>query len=104
MSDGHIVVTLDDRKVGQYPRKASDGPLGTQEVSLRYRIRNGQAKFATNGFFFEEGRASEYAQARYGEFKVSPSGEMLLTHLLGENRERLGTSSSSKLDKVPSVK
>lgn len=104
ISDGHIIVKLDDRGVGQNPRMATDHPLGTQEVSLRYRVRNGQAKFATNGFFFEEGRAAEYTQARYGEFRVSSSGEMLLTHLLGENRERLGTASRSELKKASSAK
>lgn len=104
MTDGQMIVKLDDQRVGQYPRIATGGPLGTQEVSLRYRVRNGQAKFATNGFFFEEGRADEYAKARYGEFRVSSSGEMLLTHLLGENRERLGTSSRSDLKKASSAK
>jgi uncharacterized membrane-anchored protein len=47
-------------------------------------------KFATNAYFFQEGTAKAYQRARYGEFRVSPSGELLLTHLRGEQLERLG--------------
>lgn len=51
---------------------------------------DGRVKFATNAFFFQEGHAKYYAGARYGEFRVAPSGELLLTHLRDEKLERLG--------------
>ena len=59
-------------------------------MRLRDRIRNRQVKLATNAFFFQEGHAEHYEPARYGEFRVAPSGELLLTQLRGERLERLG--------------
>jgi uncharacterized membrane-anchored protein len=79
--DGHIVVSLDHRGVASFQHFADNTPLATNEAVLQYRIRNNGVKFATNAFFFEEGQAQQYQAARYGEFRVSPDGEMLLTHL-----------------------
>jgi uncharacterized membrane-anchored protein len=62
-------------------------------VRLRYRIRDEQVKFATNAFFFQEGHAQYYERARYGEFRVAPSGALMLTTLRGEKLESLGPKS-----------
>ena len=88
--DGRIVVKVDERGVGAYRRRDAGEPLAAGEVALRYRVREGKAKFATNAFFFQEGTGQIYARARYGEFRVAPSGDLLLTHLRGEKLERLG--------------
>jgi uncharacterized membrane-anchored protein len=88
--DGRLVVGLDERGVGTFVRRDGGERLAAGEVLLRYRIRDGRVKFATNAFFFQEGHAKHYARARYGEFRVAPSGELLLTHLRGEKLERLG--------------
>lgn len=90
LADGRIVVRLDDRGIGTFVRRDAGGPLGAGEVRLRYRVRDGRVKFATNAYFFQEGTAKVYERARYGEFRASPSGELLLTHLRGESLERLG--------------
>ena len=89
-ADGHIVVKLDERGVGNFVRRDGGERLGPGEVILAYRIRNDQVKFATNGFFFQEGSAGDFQRARYGEFRVASSGDLLLTHLRGEKLERLG--------------
>jgi uncharacterized membrane-anchored protein len=88
--DGRIVVKLDGRGVGSFVRRDGGEPLAPGEVPLRYRVRDGRVKFATNAFFFQEGHARYYQRARYGEFRAAPSGELLLTHLRGEKLERLG--------------
>jgi uncharacterized membrane-anchored protein len=59
-------------------------------MALRYRVRDSRIKFATNAFFFEEGRAGDYAAARFGEFRAAPSGDLLLTGLRGKDLEHLG--------------
>ena len=89
-ADGRIVVKLDERGVGSYVRRDGGEPLVPGEARLRYRIREGQVKFATNAYLFQEGTGNIYARARYGEFRVAPSGDLLLTHLLGEKLDRLG--------------
>jgi uncharacterized membrane-anchored protein len=88
--DGRIVVRIGERGVGSFVRRDGGEVLAPGEARLRYRIREEKVKFATNAYFFQEGTASQYARARYGEFRVAPDGEMLLTHLVGENFERLG--------------
>jgi uncharacterized membrane-anchored protein len=90
MEDGHIVVRVDGTGVGTFVRVDDGRPLGADEVRLRYRIRNGSVRFATNAFFFEEGTASRYVDARYGEFRVDEEGELLLTGLRGRDLQRLG--------------
>ena len=72
---------LDGRRVGHFRRFADGGPLAPGEIALRYRIRGGQPNFATNAYFFEEGRPAAFATAAYGEFRVGEDGEMILTRL-----------------------
>jgi uncharacterized membrane-anchored protein len=80
-ADGRIVAAVDERGVATY-RGLHDGmPVASNEVLLRYRLRNGEIKFATNAFFFQEGTARRYEAARYGELRVAPDGELLLTGL-----------------------
>lgn len=88
--DGRLVVRPDVQGVARFVRREDGAVPGEGEFALRYRVRRGDLKFATNAFFFQEGHGPRYARARYGEFRVAPSGEMLLTHLLDENRQRLG--------------
>lgn len=87
---GRIVVKLDERGVGKFLRRDGGEPLAQGEALLRYRVREQRVKFATNAFFFQEGHARFYERARYGEFRVAPSGDLLLTHMRGEKLERLG--------------
>ena len=78
---GRIVATVDERGVATYRRLHDATPVASNEVLLRYRVRNGEIKFATNAFFFQEGTGRRYEGARYGELRVAPDGELLLTGL-----------------------
>jgi len=93
-ADGRLVVAVDERGVGAYARLDDGSALAGNEARIRYRIRNGQPKLATNAFFFAEGHGSDYAKARYGEFRVAPDGEAILTRLRDEALLPLGTSST----------
>jgi uncharacterized membrane-anchored protein len=86
---GRIVATLDERGVASYRRLDDGKPVAPNEMLLRYRMRNGQMKFATNAFFFQEGTARRYEAARYGEFRVAPDGELLLTGLRDKDLQAL---------------
>lgn len=88
--DGRVVVRLDERGVGRYARTDDGSALGEREMALRYRLRDGRVKFASNGFFFQEGTAAQYSGARYGEARVAPSGELLITGLRDAKLEPLG--------------
>jgi uncharacterized membrane-anchored protein len=91
LSDGRIVLQLDSQGVARYKRLDDGSPLAADEIRMRYRVRAGEVKFATNAFFFQEGDAKLYERARYGEFRVAEDGECLLAAMRGEKLERLGT-------------
>ena len=88
-ADGRIVAALDAAAIATYRRPDDGTPLAADEVVLRYRVRGGQMKFATNAYFFQEGTAQRYQGARYGEFRVAPDGELLLTSLRGKDNQPL---------------
>ena len=80
--DGYVIVRLDDRGVAHFQRLgAAEETLNADERRLRYRLRNGQVRFATDAFFFQEGHAERYEPARYGQFRVNERGEPLLVSL-----------------------
>ena len=80
-ADGYLVLRLDERGVGELARFDDGSALAPNEVRMRYRVRVGRPKFGTNAFFFEEGSADRYVQARYGELRVDAAGEAILTGL-----------------------
>jgi uncharacterized membrane-anchored protein len=88
-ADGRIVAAVDQRSIASYRRLDDGRPLAADELLLRYRVREGTVKFATNAFFFQEGTGKRYEGARYGEFRVAGDGELLLTGLRGGGLEPL---------------
>lgn len=92
LKDGDLVVSLDKNSVAHFKRFADNSAKSGDEVLLRYRIRDGQPKFATNAYFFQEGTAEQYESARYGEFRVSDSGDMILTKLRDAQLAELGVT------------
>ena len=88
-SDGYVVVSLDEKRIGTFQHLQDEQPLANNEIKLHYRVRNGAVKFATNAFFFQEGHAQAYEAARYGEFRVNEDGELLLAAMFDGNLERI---------------
>ena len=88
-ADGQLVLRLDPRGVASFARFDDGTLLAADEVRMRYRVRAGNPKFATNAFFFEEGTADRYTAARYGEFRVGADGESILTGLRDEDLRAL---------------
>lgn len=80
--DGHIVVRLDERGVATFVRWHDEGtPLRAGEHLLRYRRRGSTIRIATDAFYFQEGHARRYEQAKYGELRVDESGGSVLVGL-----------------------
>ncbi len=92
--DGRIVVSLDEKGIATFARLDDGKPLNASEALLRYRVRNGQLKFATNAFFFQEGQSDLYATTRYGQFRVDKDGELLLTNLCNRELMVLGVGNA----------
>lgn len=56
-----------------------------ERISIQYRVRHNQIKFASNAYFFEEGQAKRYEAAKYGQFRVNERGELLLEFMLDKD-------------------
>ena len=78
ISDGRIVIELDDEDVAQFVRLHDGGPLGEREHLLQFRKRGESVRLASDAWFFEEGTAEDVRGARYGELRVSGEGEAVL--------------------------
>ena len=108
-SDGYVIVNIDENHIAHFLAIADaqyDGKGGAEnsggssvkdsqviaaqnQLRLQYRVRNGQIKFATNAFFFQEGHASVYEAADFGEFRVNSNGEPLLTAMYDADLNKL---------------
>ena len=88
-SDGYVVVSFDSRNIATYKALYDGQELAADEMRLQYRVRDGRIKFATNAFFFQEGHASVYEAAKYGEFRVNQQGEVLLTNMFDAELNKL---------------
>ncbi|HEY83754.1 MAG TPA: GDYXXLXY domain-containing protein [Chloroflexi bacterium] len=89
--DGLIVLQLDENNIARYARiHDPQTPLAKNEILLRYRQQDSDARIGPESFFFQEGQAKYYNAARYGELRVSPAGDVMLVGLRGESLETLG--------------
>lgn len=95
VGDGQVILGVGEDRVGRFVRFDDGSPLRAGEHRMRYRLRDRRIRLGTNAFFFEEGTAAVYSQARYGEFRIGADGSAILTHLRGENRQRLPPGSAS---------
>ncbi|WP_299999305.1 GDYXXLXY domain-containing protein [uncultured Cedecea sp.] len=88
-STGTLVVELDQQHRAIRAHFAEKPSLQSQEVLMKYRLVRHRLQIGTPSYFFQEGQAKRFANARYGEFRVSPDGTALLTHLLDEEGKRI---------------
>jgi uncharacterized membrane-anchored protein len=85
-ASGSVPLQLDSNGVASVNPNSSASAL-----RIRYRIRNGQVWLGTNAYFFEEGTAQRYENARFGEFRVDrASGEAVLVGLADKDLKSLG--------------
>lgn len=111
LKDGVMVVSLDGNGVASFARFHAPGAvLAPGEHLLRYRVRSrfgvqwrGRLRGATpsltvgsNAFYFQEGTASRYSGARYGEIRVSASGDSVLIGLRDGDLKAMGGESSQR--------
>ncbi|HKM37449.1 MAG TPA: GDYXXLXY domain-containing protein [Thiopseudomonas sp.] len=88
--NGQVIVELDQQRRAKFVGMDQQQELEDGQLRLQFRLRHGQVKFATNAFFFQEGTGEIYEPAKYGLFRVSQDGDLLLTHLVDEQLQTLG--------------
>lgn len=89
---GTVVLTLDADGVARFARLDDGSPLGADEVLMAYRRdhRRGGLLYGSTSFFFQEGDADLYTDAKFGVLRVNEEGASLLVGLAGEDGGRLG--------------
>ena len=79
----HVVAKRDARGVAVALRPDPGTLLANDELRIELAPKNGRWVLVTDAWFFKEGEASRWAQARYGEFRVGADGRALLVGLRG---------------------
>lgn len=87
--DGLAVIALSPERVASFARLDDGSPLAEGEHRLYFRLKDGSAEVAARSFFFQEGHATDYEAADYGEIHVDADGRNLLTHLLDKDLRRI---------------
>lgn len=79
----HVVAQRDARGVATALRPDLGTPLTRDELRIELSPKNGDWVLVTDAWFFKEGEGERWAQAKYGEFRVTPDGRALLVGLRG---------------------
>ena len=89
--DGYLVIGRDANQVGKFNRiYDADTTLVEDEILLRFRKRRSGIRLGAESFFFQEGHAKYYNEARYGELRVAANGESILAGLRDAEFKHLG--------------
>ena len=90
---GTVILSLDDNRVGRYARLDDGSPLKPDELRVQYRRHEewsgARLDYGAQSFFFQEGDAELYQNAKYGVLRVAVDGGTVLTDLADENRQMI---------------
>ncbi len=78
VEDGRVVIELDEAGVARFIRIYQGGKLGHGQHLLQFRKRGESVRLASDAWFFEEGTAVDYRDARFGELRVAEDGAAVL--------------------------
>src|SRR5262249_61089767 len=88
---GTAIVKLDADGVAAFARLDDGTALVDGELRLNYkrRLYEHEVSYGADSFFFQEGDADLYAQAKYGVLRVDAEGNSILVGLADEHRNML---------------
>nr|WP_315490981.1 GDYXXLXY domain-containing protein [uncultured Rhodoferax sp.] len=85
----YVVAKRDARGIATAMRPDLGNPLADDELRVELSPKNGDWVLVTDAWFFKEGEADRWAQAKYGEFRVGKNGRALLVGLRGADLKAL---------------
>ncbi|OAD22131.1 hypothetical protein THIOM_002080 [Candidatus Thiomargarita nelsonii] len=85
---GYMVIRPDENNVAQFARFYKGEDLREGEKLLHFHNTD-SIRIVPDSFFFQEGHAKYYQNAKYGVFKFDDSGNHLLVGLADENRQTI---------------
>ena len=77
---------VDARSIARIQGLASPGAKPeANQIAVKLRQKSRRWFVGTDAYFFEEGRADDFARAKYGQFRVGTDGRLLLVAMTDEN-------------------
>ena len=88
---GYCVVRIASGGVAEDVRfQENTTPVNDGEYLIKYKTKDSwDVSFGAESFFFQEGHAEKYEEAKYGGLRVDKNGNSLLTGLYDENRKKI---------------
>jgi uncharacterized membrane-anchored protein len=88
---GTAIVALDPDGVARFLRIDDESPLAAGEQRLRFKHARGSGtlQYGADAFFFQEGDAALYNNAKYGVLRVDADGNSVLVGLADASRNML---------------
>lgn len=87
---GYYVISLDSGLIARKQRiQANTQPLHAGEYLIKYHTTSWQHSLGAEDYFFQEGRADTFANARYGGLKIDSKGNSILVGLYDERKKLL---------------
>ncbi|HEU4825031.1 MAG TPA: GDYXXLXY domain-containing protein [Dongiaceae bacterium] len=87
---GTVIMALDGNGVGRFSRLDDEASLKPGELRVQYRRhqdwRGPRLDYGAQSFFFQEGDAELYRNAKYALLRVAEDGSTVLTDLAGDDR------------------
>lgn len=87
---GTVIMALDGNGVGRFGRLDDKASLKAGELRVQYRRhqdwRGPRLDYGAQSFFFQEGDAELYRNAKYALLRVAEDGSTVLTDLAGDDR------------------
>jgi uncharacterized membrane-anchored protein len=90
---GTVIMVLGEDGVGRFTRLDDGSPLAANELRLGYKHRSvwDELRYGAESFFFQEGMAARYADAKYGVLRVDADGTSVLVGLADANRQPIAS-------------
>ena len=85
MQQGFVVVEKNEKSVVSFVDLFHKQALEDSQLLIPFKYRNYRVVFTSNAFYFQEGQASHFQKAKFGEFRRSKEGDLILVHLLDKN-------------------
>ena len=85
---GTVILKLDENGVASFARADDGSELQEGETRMHYKLKvfGTELRYGAESFFFQEGDANLYDNARYGVLRVDDAGASVLVGLADENR------------------
>src|SRR5688572_22048938 len=89
-SRGYAIVKRNEKKVAELVRfQEGNKPVYAGEYPIKYFKTDWSINLGAESFFFEEGQAETYANAKYGGLKTDENGNSILVGLYDEDHKQI---------------